>query len=165
MILPGLAQSLHISWAGSWCTICKLCKQKQFRGLCLYVSQKCAKPTFCVCILVYLFIIIANVYFNVQISAKYTRRLCKNLSSFYFECFLGTNGKVEVWILVRLLNMFLLYGLYDNIPLYDVSTICRSWGESIKAAKYKINDKRCRQIPIPRLLVVVAQLSCDPVSF
>ena len=47
-------------------------QQKQIWGLCLYVSQKCAKPTFCVCILLYLFIIIANVYFNVQISAKYT---------------------------------------------------------------------------------------------
>ena len=47
-------------------------QQKQIWGLCLYVIQKCAKPTFCVCILLYLFIIIANVYFNVQISAKYT---------------------------------------------------------------------------------------------
>ena len=62
-LLPASAvRTQFASWA----------QQKQIWGLCLYVSQKCAKPTFCVCIFLYLFIIIANVYFNVQISAKYT---------------------------------------------------------------------------------------------
>ena len=39
-------------------------------------------PTFCVCIFLYLFIIIANVYFNVQISAKYYAERFKFLPNF-----------------------------------------------------------------------------------
>ena len=39
-------------------------------------------PTFCDCIFLYLFIIIANVYFNVQISAKYYAQSFKFLPKF-----------------------------------------------------------------------------------
>ena len=71
---------LDMFWC--WCTICKLCVQAKtpVPGLRLYVSQKCAQPAFCVCILLYLFIIIANVYFNVQISAKYYPPHCSRVN-------------------------------------------------------------------------------------
>ena len=36
----------------------------------VFMTLKIRRPSFCVCVLLYLFIIIANVYFNVQISAK-----------------------------------------------------------------------------------------------
>ena len=45
-------------------------------------AKNALNPTFCVCIFLYLFIIIANVYFNVQISAKYYAERLKFLPNF-----------------------------------------------------------------------------------
>ena len=45
-------------------------------------AKNALNPTFCVCIFLYLFIIIANVYFNVQISAKYYAQSFKFLPKF-----------------------------------------------------------------------------------
>ena len=59
-----------------------LCAGKNCSGGYVFMWAKNAlNPTFCVCIFLYLFIIIANVYFNVQISAKYDAQKFK----FFFK--------------------------------------------------------------------------------